>query len=196
MDEVEELIVLLLKTKTAARYTYEEVYKKFVHLNPHQASLEEVKFTAQKNGLAVTGVKNDKDTWIQLLFTMLVEPNLEQKYPVFIYDFPYSQAMLARIRSGKPAIASRFELYYRGIELANGFHELNNSEEQIDRFNHDLAKRKTFGIPTVNIDRQFISLLERLPDCSGVALGIDRLLLLISNCQSLDELMPLRYKIF
>jgi lysyl-tRNA synthetase class 2 len=190
MDEVEELIILLLKTKTAARYTYEEVYKKFVDLNPHKASLEELKFTAQKNKLTVAGLEDDRDTWVQLLFAMLVEPNLEQDCPVFIYDFPQSQAMLARISSNKPAVAARFELYYRGIELANGFHELNNSEEQLKRFNNDLARRKALGMPPVNIDHQFIGLLSQLPDCSGVALGVDRLILLSGNCQSLDELIP------
>ena len=190
MDEVEKLIVLLLKTETAARYTYEEVYEKFVHLNPHEASLEEIKFIAQKNGLVVTGLEDDRNTWIQLLFTTLVEPNLEQNRPVFIYDFPHTQAMLARIRSGKLAIASRFELYYRGIELANGFHELNNPEEQLRRFNNDLARREALGLSAVEIDHQFISLLSQLPDCSGVALGIDRLILLSSNCQSLDKLIP------
>ena len=212
MDEVEELVVLLLKTKTAARYTYEEVYREWVHLNPHEASLEEVKQIAQKNGITVTGLEDDKDSWIQLLFTELVEPNLEQDRPVFIYDFPSSQAMLARVRSeirrlirrmteGEVAkvrevgIASRFELYYRGMELANGFHELNDPEEQLRRFNNDLAKRKALGIPTVAMDHQFISLLSQLPDCSGVALGIDRLLLLGSNCRSLDELILFRRRL-
>ena len=189
MDEVEELIRLLLKTTTAARYPYEEVYKKFIGLNPHATSLEELKFVAQKNELTVTGLEDDQDTWTQLLFTTLVEPNLEQNRPIFIYDFPAAQAMLARTHPDKPEMASRFELYYRGIELANGFHELNNLAEQLKRFNNDLARRQALGIPPVDLNPQFISLLSQLPDCSGVALGIDRLILLSSHCQSLDEII-------
>ncbi len=192
MDEVEELIKPLLKSEIAARYTYQEVCEKFMGINPHETSLKEIKFTAKKNNITIQELENDEDSWMQLLFTHLVEPQLPWDMPIFVYDFPVNQAMLARIHQNKYPLASRFELYYRGIELANGFHELNDAKEHSKRFTQDLVKRKNLKLPPVNISDQFISTVAKLPNCSGVAMGIDRLILLIANAKSLDEIMPFR----
>ena len=124
--------------------------------------------------------------------THLIEPKLGLKQPVFIYDFPASQAMLARIRAGKTKLASRFEVYYKGIELANGFHELNNSKEQRKRFNDDLVKRQKLNLPSMPVDEEFLEALSKLPNCSGVALGIDRLILLDANEKSFDKILCFR----
>jgi elongation factor P--(R)-beta-lysine ligase len=192
MDEVDELLIYLINSPKAKRYTYEEIYKKFLKVNPHKATLKKLKQLAKENNLLVTGLDDDPDIWLQLLFTHLIEPNLDNKHPVFIYDFPVAQAMLARIRNEKTKVASRFEVYYGGVELANGFHELKDPKEQSQRFDEDLAKRKKLNLPLVPIDEKFLASLAKLPNCSGVALGIDRLLLLIAKTSSMDEILCFR----
>jgi elongation factor P--(R)-beta-lysine ligase len=132
---------------------------------------------------------DDKDVWLQLLFTHLIEPQLGKENPVFIYDFPQSQAMLARVRDEKPRVASRFEVYYKGLELANGFHELNNATEQRKRFKQNLIARQELNLPQVTLDENFLAVLNELPNCAGIALGIDRLLLLVLGSNSLDDVL-------
>ena len=137
---MDELLKYTINTPKALRYTYQKICEKYLKINPHKVTLKKLQQLAEKNNLLVTGIGNDPDIWLQLLFTHLIEPNLGKECPTFIYDFPKSQAMLAKIRHGKIAVASRFEVYYKGIELANGFHELNDLKEQRRRFNDDLKK--------------------------------------------------------
>lgn len=189
MSEVEELLRYTIKSPQAKRRSYQEVCEEFLKINPHKTNIQQLKQVAQKNNLAVSKIDNNPDTWLQLLFTHIVEPKLKTKHPVFVYDFPETQAMLARTRQqGKAQVASRFEVYYQGIELANGFHELNDAKEQRRRFNHELTQRKKLNLPSIPIDEEFLDLLPKLPNCSGVALGIDRLLLLAAKAQSLAEI--------
>ena len=108
----------------------------------------------------------------------------------FVYDYPASQAALARVREEKPPVAERFELFINGVELANGFHELQDAVEQRERFVQELMRRKVAGLATVSLDEHFLKALEAgLPDCSGVALGLDRLQLVLMGANSLDEVI-------
>lgn len=184
MKEMEDFLISIAGFPKAMYYTYQEICKKFLGINPHQSTLEQLKSIAEKNNLNVSGLEDDVDTWLQLLFTHLIEPNLGLEQPTLIYDFPIEQAMLAKISNG---VASRFEVYYRGVELANGFHELNDAKEQRQRFNQDSNKRKKMGLPIIPLDEEFLTLLPKLPNCAGVALGIDRLLLLLTKGNSLNE---------
>ncbi len=193
MDEVEELLKYTINSSKASRYSYQEICEKYLKLNPHKITVKKLKQLAKENDLLVAGISDDRDTWLQLLFTHLVEPNLGIKQPVFIYDFPASQAMLAKIRHhGKIKVASRFEVYYRGIELANGFHELSNPREQLRRFNLDVKKRCELNLPKIEIDYDFLAILSKIPRCSGVAVGFDRLLLLAAKTTSLNEILCFR----
>jgi len=192
MDEVDELLIYILNSPKARRYTYEEICKKVLQINPHKITLKKLKQLAKENNLLVSGLDDDPDVWLQLLFTHLIEPNLDFKQPVFIYDFPESQAMLAKIRNERTKVASRFEVYYQGIELANGFHELNDSKEQQQRFNNDLVKRNKLNLPPIALDNEFLAMLPKMPNCSGVALGFDRLLLLASKTTTLDDVLCFR----
>ena len=194
MDEMDEFLKFTINTPKAKRFTYAKICEKFLKINPHKCTIKQLKLLAKKNNLFVSGLENDCDSWLQLLFTHLVEPKLNSEQPVFIYDFPSSQAMLAKVRPGKIKIASRFEVYYKRVELANGFHELNNPKEQRKRFNDDLSKRKKLNLPPIPLDEKLLATLAKLPNCSGVALGIDRLLLLASNSTSLDEILCFREK--
>ncbi len=190
MNEVEDLLKIILACRSAQRFTYLEIFQQFLQIDPHQASLEQLKqvgqhFKLYTENLALT----EKDDYLDLLMTHLIEPNLPQ-HPIFIYDFPASQAALARLRPGKPTVAERFEVYVQGLELANGFHELSSSSEQRQRFNDDLAQRKKAGYPDIPIDEHLLAALAHgLPDCAGVALGVDRLILLAAKKQAIDDVL-------
>jgi lysyl-tRNA synthetase class 2 len=118
----------------------------------------------------------DRDAKLDLLMGLVVGPRLGRDNPCFICDYPESQAALARLKPGLPRVAARFELYLDGLELANGFHELAQPEEQRDRFMKDLALRRARGQIQAPLDENLLAALEYgLPDCAGVALGFDRL---------------------
>lgn len=189
MDEMDEFLKLTINTNKSQRFTYQEIFTEVLKINPHIATTEELKMVAQSSDLAVSNLPDDTDSWLQLLFTHLIEPKLGQEFPVFIYDFPVSQAMLARVRDEQPKVASRFEVYFKGVELANGFHELSDATEQRKRFLHDLAERQKLNLPPIPLDENFLLALPNLPDCSGVALGIDRLLLLAAKATTLNEIL-------
>ena len=110
--------------------------------------------------------------------------------PVIVFDYPRGQAALARLSAGDPPVAARFEVYWRGLELANGFHELTDATEQRRRFDQDRERRRCRGLPMPQPDERFLSALEAgLPDCSGVALGVDRLLMVMLGTGSIDEVL-------
>lgn len=192
MQEVDELLKYLLATPSAKYYTYQEVCESWLGINPHRTNVQELQQLAKQHDLLVDNLPDNLEVWLPLLFTLLVEPKLTVEVPVFIYDFPISQAMLARRRwQGEEELASRFELYYRGVELANGFHELNDPQEQLKRFNDDLQTRKVLGLPEITLPHEFIHSLAQLPNCAGVALGIDRLIMLATQSNSLSEILPI-----
>ena len=181
MDEMNDLLQEILNVGPAERLSYEEIFIKYLAINPHSCTADELKNKAQQHG--IKEIPNfdskNKDNWLFLLISHVIEPQLGQTVPIFIYDFPTSQAALAKIRQDNPPVAERFEVYYKGIELANGFHELTNAEEQAKRFAQDLVLRKNSNHPSVPIDQYLLAALSYgLPDCAGVALGIDRLIML------------------
>jgi lysyl-tRNA synthetase class 2 len=121
--------------------------------------------------------------------THIIEPQLGAGL-VFVRDYPASQAALARLRPGTPPVAARFEAYLNGVELANGFYELADSAEQRARFVNDLERRRHDNLKPVSMDERLLSALESgLPDCAGVALGVDRLVMIASGANSLHDVM-------
>lgn len=133
---------------------------------------------------------DDRDGWLNLLFLEMVEPMLAEEQAVFVCDYPASQAALARIRSDDPPVAERFELYLRGLEICNGYQELTDPAELQRRFAVQTEKRRRDGRPDLPVHSRLIDAMQSgLPDCSGVALGFDRLLLALLGGNSLDEVM-------
>lgn len=129
----------------------------------------------------------DRDGLLDLIMATIVGPQLGQTRLTFVYDYPASQAALARIHG---RTASRFELYLNGLELANGFHELSDADEQRARFAQDLAQRRQRGLSEMPVDSHFLEALAHgLPDCSGVALGFDRLMMCATGAQHIDEVL-------
>ncbi len=130
-----------------------------------------------------------RDAWLDLLMTHCVEPIMGPGL-CFVYDYPASQAALSRVRPGSPPVAERFELYINGIEVANGFHELTDAAEQQRRFEQDLQTRAATGQAEVPMDEQLIEALSLgLPDCAGVALGIDRLIMQLAGAEQISQVL-------
>jgi lysyl-tRNA synthetase class 2 len=119
-----------------------------------------------------------------------VEKTLGCGRPAFLLDYPPSQAALARVRPGDPPVAERFELYVRGVELANGYHELLDPREQSRRFLEANEKRKASGKEALPLDERFLRALEAgMPSCAGVAVGLDRVVLLALGARAIDEVI-------
>ena len=128
------------------------------------------------------------DAWLDLLWTVCIEPQLPSEQLTFITDYPASQAALAELNAQDPRTAARFEMYYAGLELANGFQELTDAAEQTARFHADNGQRQCAGQPTLPLDRRFVAALQHgLPRCAGVAVGLDRVLLAQLGLSSLDQ---------
>lgn len=183
MSEMDELLQLILDTEQKAnRLTYQELFEKHVGINPHKASTEKLSQCAKKNNISIDS-ELDKDQWLDLLLSYLIQPKLQ--HPTFVYNYPTSQAALSRINN---SVAERFEVFIKGYEIANGFHELSDAKEQNHRFQAELIERKKQGMKTVPIDSQLLSALEHgLPDCAGVALGVDRLVMLALGLSNIKE---------
>jgi lysyl-tRNA synthetase class 2 len=155
----------------------------------HTASFDSLARRVDSLGLAGPETENEDD-WLNLLLTHVIEPHLGRGRPTFVFDYPVRQAALARIRKGNPSVAERFEVYVEGVELANGFHELTDAEEQRRRFELELKRRRALGRGGVPVDERMLAALESgLPSCAGVALGIDRLVMIAAGAESLSEVV-------
>jgi lysyl-tRNA synthetase class 2 len=192
MDEMDLLLQTILKTPAAERVTYSELFQQYLAIDPHTADIHTLKNCAEKNNIQFVGELTECNDWLHLLLTHCIEPHMGKEKPLFLYDFPVSQAALAKIRHDEiPPVASRFEVYFKGIELANGFHELQNAKEQRKRFENDLKMRNS----KIPIDEFFLAALENgLPDCAGVALGVDRLVMLATQSEMLKEVISFDFE--
>lgn len=190
MDEVEALLKKLLVCGSAQRLSYAEIFQRYLNIDPHQLSFEELKQTTDSLGFTVENLElNNSADYLNFLMAHVIEPQLP-KHLIFIYDYPAKLAALAKIGSGTPALAERFEVYFQCIELANGFHELCDAKEQQTRFQNDRHARLLYNYPQVPIDEYLLAALAHgLPDCSGVALGIDRLLMLMTKANTIEDVI-------
>jgi lysyl-tRNA synthetase class 2 len=195
IDEVEQLIQAvapaLLKTPTI-RLHYAEAFQHSTGINPLTATLADFIRCAQQKGCpeAIEICGEEHSLWLDFLFSHLVQPSLGKDGLCFVEGFPACQASLARLNRKDPRIAERVELFIDGIELGNGFHELSDAQEQQQRFAAEAQLRKEQGLIELPIDQRLLAALESgLPNCSGIAIGLDRLLMLITKVSSIDEVM-------
>jgi lysyl-tRNA synthetase class 2 len=186
MLEVSELLQLVLGKTPIEQVSYQALFEQHLQLNPHTASVEVLNACVHERLGAIQGLTTcPRDTALQLLMSEVIEPKLNLQALTFITDFPASQAALARTRG---QVAARFEVYYQGIELANGYHELNNASTQKERFAKDLEIRAAQKLKTVPIDKKLLAALaHNFPECAGVALGFDRLLMLALGADEIDQ---------
>jgi lysyl-tRNA synthetase class 2 len=192
MSDVERLVATLLPPERhfdrAERLSYHEAVQLHAGVDAFDDPVPVLIARLRSNGIDVPdSLHTDRDACLDLIVSTLVGPQLGHDRLTFIYDYPASQAALAQIRG---RVASRFEAYLDGIELANGFHELANVAEQRRRFEQDLVEREKRGLPPVPMDRRFLAALDAgMPDCSGVALGFDRLMMCAAHAQHIDEVL-------
>ncbi|MFZ4791147.1 MAG: EF-P lysine aminoacylase EpmA [Candidatus Competibacteraceae bacterium] len=201
MDETVDLVTELLTGRVSLReperLTYHEIFQRRLGLDPHRAMVPELAAGAKTQNLSIPpGMPvDDPDPWLDLLLTHCIEPELGQGRLTFVYDYPISQAALARVRPGDPPVGERFELYLNGVELANGFHELGDVREQRCRFEAENTARQAAGLPTMPVDEKLLAALEAgLPECAGVALGFDRLVMLAAGKTALAEAMAFSFE--
>ena len=190
-----DLFQALMKTKRASSYTYREAFLKFTGLDPFTSEAAEFAQVATANGLAAPSqLGDDVDDWLDFLLLEMVMPHLGIDAPVILYDYPASQAALANIRQAAIPVAERFELFYQGIELANGYHELCDPHELTRRTAEANAKRKLQGRQALSQSGKLHAAMEAgLPPCTGVALGFDRLVMLAAKKKQLDEVIAFTF---
>lgn len=189
MTEFQELMQILFSCGDIPRFSYRDIFKQYLQFDPHDISLRELKSLAQKEiDLGSEGLS--KTDYLQLLLSNSIEPKLPEF--CFIYDFPIEQAALSTVQEDDQGVlvAKRFELFAAGMELANGYFELNDAQEQRARFEADNQVRKEHGLVEYPCDEALIAALESgLPSCSGVAVGIDRLIMLLVNADHIDKVI-------
>ncbi|PCI38989.1 MAG: elongation factor P lysine(34) lysyltransferase, partial [Thiotrichales bacterium] len=182
MEEVDELLQYILRTQPSEKYSYLEIFEKYLEINPHTISTKTLWKIVKQHYKSIDNLHDGKrDTALQLLMTKCIEPNLGQSNQAcIIYDYPVTQSALAKIKTvDGNEVSARFEFYVDGIELANGYQELTDYEEHETRYRKDIALRKKANSSVIPKDAEFMAAMQHgLPECAGVALGMDRLIAL------------------
>ncbi len=187
-------------------YRYVDAFMDFVGIHPLTASIDALQAVAEDKGLTVFNTggilneqqsnekidnENSRQDWLDLLFSHSVEPNLGFDLPTLITEYPPATAALAKTATDKDGnlVAKRFELYIDGIEIANAYDELADGSALRERFEQDNTLRQQHDLPVMPIDEHLLAACDDLPPCSGIAVGIDRLLMVITGTESLQEVI-------
>jgi len=197
MDEVSDLLMAILDCNKPTMMTYQEVFLSILSVDPLDASCEDLKILIESRGDLDNWLREEdnKDTLLQFIFASYIETQIGIDAPAIVYEFPSSQASLAKISRNDSRVAERFEVYFKGLELANGFNELTDANEQTRRFESDNVERKKLGLEEKPIDHRFIAALNSgLPDCAGVALGVDRLIMIALEKYTIEDVLTFPVK--
>jgi lysyl-tRNA synthetase class 2 len=196
MREVAELVAHILKLSTWQIWSLEALLDHFCQINLHSTTESELKVAAANAGIDIVG-DLDKLDYLDLLMTHVVEPGIASWGLVFVVDFLEQQAALSRvIERGGNLVAARFEAYVHGVELANGYWEESDANILMNRFEADNGLRASRGQPVREIDERLISASRAgVPDCAGVAVGFDRLLMLAQGRSELSQVMPFSWSL-
>lgn len=187
-----ELCQQMLRCGPAERLSYGKAFGQHVGVDPHTADTQALKSAAEARGIAVPESLSldDRDGWLDLLLAECVQPNLGLSRPVLLFDFPVGQAALARVRQDDPPVAERFELFVSGVELANGYHELLDADELLERNRQANRLRTADGKSALPEQSRLIHAMQSgLPPAVGVALGFDRLVMLAAGAKTVYEVM-------
>lgn len=191
MDETAELLKAALslagRRATVRDTSFRQLYLDKFGFDPMTAPEEELRAPLGVFDIDPAGLS--RDDWLDLLMTHLIQPAIPPSRILLVYDYPVSQCALARIRPGKPPVAERFEAYLGPLEMANGYHELNDPDEQRARFELDLARRRARNARLPAVDERLLASLSKLPDCAGVALGVDRLMMALMGTDRIADVL-------
>ena len=192
IDEIAEVVRLALDRADLAieRRAYAELFATELGVDVYASEPKQLRQLALGHHvLGAEAMELERDAWLDLLLSHLIQPTLGHDTLLFLTDYPASQSALARLNADGRS-AARFELFHQGIELGNGFHELTDAEEQAARFEADNCERRRRRLPAVRVDRRLLAAMEHgLPDCSGIALGLDRLLMLRLDAADIDSVI-------
>ncbi|MEY3759137.1 MAG: hypothetical protein RIR39_628 [Pseudomonadota bacterium] len=196
MDEIAALMEVLFSgqraLKPTQRVSYLALFQRHTGLNPLDFSLEDYCAYAQANEVpeAISLCGSDHGLWLDFVFSHKVQPHLGENALCMVYGYPACQSSLARLNKDNPQVTDRVEVFINGIELGNGYYELTDAKEQGRRFDEEIAVRQQKKRPVTVKDKHLVSALEAgLPECSGMAIGLDRLLMLLSNSATINEVL-------
>ncbi|WP_455375678.1 EF-P lysine aminoacylase EpmA [Kaarinaea lacus] len=192
MEEVAELVSFLTQQPIETEViSYQSAFLQHVNVDPLTASVAELHKLAEQFGLvSLQQNDEDKDLYLDFLMSHQVQPGLGAGKLTFVHAYPASQCAFAKLSSQNPLVAERFELFYRGVELANGYQELTDAKEQQRRFERQNRQRTQQGKPAISIDHNLVEALEQgMPQCSGVALGVDRLIQLTQDMKNIEDVL-------
>lgn len=194
MAEVDALLRSVMPDLQVSYQSYAQLFESELGLDPHTTGVEQLQRVCREH-VDAPFEDDDRDTWLNLLMSHVLEPRLQGA--VFVHSYPASMAALAQVREderGLP-VAARFELFVNGIELANGYHELTDAAEQKRRLQADQQQRAALGLPQRPLEQRLVQALEAgLPDCAGVALGVDRLVMLALGAEGLDQVVSFMHE--
>jgi elongation factor P--(R)-beta-lysine ligase len=166
---------------------YRQFFLDELGIDPLHAPIDELRAPLAEQNIDPAGLT--RDDWLDLLITHRLQPAFPRNRITVIHDYPASQCALAKIRPGETPLAERFELYLGPYELANGYHELNDATEQRERFERDNAVRRARGQREIPIDEALLAVLDAMPDCAGVAMGVERLLMCLSDTGAIADVL-------
>lgn len=184
---VEDALALVQRRATVHIVNYRQLFLEGLDLDPLLAPLDALRAPLAAQHIDPDGLT--RDDWLDLLITHRLQPYFARDCITVIHDYPATQCALARIRPGAPPRAERFELYLGPLELANGYHELNDAREQRARFERDNQRRAARGARQLPLDEALLAALDQLPDCAGVALGIERLLMCLADTDAIADVL-------
>ena len=184
---VEAALAMVGRRAEVVVESYRQLFLDELGLDPLHAPVDELRAPLAEYGIGPDGL--GRDDWLDLLITHKLQPAFPRDRITVIHDYPASQCALARIRPGDPPMAERFELYLGRYELANGYHELNDGAEQRRRFERDNAVRRERGLREIPLDEQLLAVLDALPDCAGVAMGMERLLMCLAGTDAIADVL-------
>lgn len=192
VELVQQLLALVGRRAQVTSLTYRALFGQALGLDPFVADV-----AALRAPLADIGIDEDglsRDDWLDLLMTHRIQPHFPDDRITVVHDWPATQAALSRIRPGDPPVAERYELYLGAIELANGYHELADADEQRQRFLHDNQRRAARGDAQPPLDERLIAaMVHGLPDCAGVALGVERLLMALCGTSRIRDVLAFEF---
>ncbi|MFC7520892.1 EF-P lysine aminoacylase EpmA [Xanthomonas populi] len=171
--------------------TYRDLFVQTLGIDPLLDPIETLR--APLHDIAIDPHGLTRDDWLDLLMTHRIQPDFASDTLTVVHDWPASQCALARIRHDTPPVAERFELYLGAYELANGYHELNDAQEQRARFMRDNVVRVARGLQQLPLDERLLTVLSQLPDCAGVAVGVDRLLMALRGTAQIADVFAFAF---
>lgn len=185
---VQTALPLVQRSASVSTTTYRDLYREKLGLDPMSAPDDALRNALGDVRIDPQGL--NRDDWLDLLMTHRIQPQLSPGKLLIVHDYPASQCALARVGDGDPPVAERFEIYLGTLELANGYHELTDSHEQRARFMRDLDVRSARNAATPQLDEHLLAALQHgLPDCAGVALGVDRLLAAMLDADDIAQVL-------